>query len=318
MLGTVIRIESKDYYVSGIDTGKVYRCSLRGKFKKDFHLKKEKQYALDIAVIGDDVEFLVNADGTGVIDKIGKRKNYLSRKAPRTKGASYRGERLEQIIAANIDYLIIVSSVDEPVFNNRVIDRFLVTAESSNINSIIVINKLDLGINRGIKECLDVYKQIGYPVIKTSTIEGKGIQTLKKLLKRKRSLFWGQSGVGKSSLLNTVFPKLNLSVGEISSFNLKGKHTTVTSSMIEVEKNTFIIDTPGIREIDPFGIRKEDLGHYFIEFAPFISGCKYNTCTHNHEPQCGVEKAFDENLISAYRYESYLRLLETIEEDILF
>jgi len=131
-------------------------------------------------------------------------------------------------------------------------------------------------------------------------------------------LFWGHSGVGKSSLLDKLFPQLNLETGVISSFTDKGTHTTVTSIMLEVEKGTFIIDTPGVREIDPYGIRKEDLGHYFTEFAEFINNCKFSTCTHHHEPGCAVIKAVENHKISYERYESYLRILDTIEEDIIF
>ncbi len=131
-------------------------------------------------------------------------------------------------------------------------------------------------------------------------------------------MFWGQSGVGKSSIINKIYPGLDLGVGEISNFTDKGKHTTVTSIMIEAEKDTFIIDTPGVREIDPYGIRKEDLGHYFIEFPDFALDCRFNTCTHLHEPGCAVIEAVEKGQISPERYDSYLRILETIEQDIVF
>jgi len=137
-------------------------------------------------------------------------------------------------------------------------------------------------------------------------------------LKGKINLFWGHSGVGKSSLFNSLYPSLNLKVGLISSFNQKGKHTTVTNYLIKVEKDTYIIDTPGIREIDPYGIHRRDLGHYFKEFSEFTSGCKFSTCTHNHEPGCMVIEAVQSGKISEIRYNSYLRILETIEDDIIF
>ncbi len=151
-----------------------------------------------------------------------------------------------------------------------------------------------------------------------SVLTGKGVDAIKEKLKGKKNLFFGHSGVGKSSLINMLFPQLSLKTGEISSFTDKGTHTTVTSIMIKVDENTYVIDTPGIREIDPFGIRKEDLGHYFIEFINFISECKFNTCTHYHEPGCAVIKAVEDGEITIERYDSYLRMLETIEEDILF
>ena len=145
-----------------------------------------------------------------------------------------------------------------------------------------------------------------------------GVDLLKDEISGSKNLFWGHSGVGKSSLLNKMFPLLNLKIGEVRQFTSKGTHTTVTSQLIKVEENTFIIDTPGIREIDPYGIRKSDLGHYFVEFADFINRCKFNTCTHNHEPGCAVSDAVEKGLIPEERYDSYLRMLDTVEDDLHF
>ncbi len=294
------------------------RCSLRGKFKKDFNLKKNKLYHTDIAAIGDYVHYELNEDGTGVINEIDPRKNYISRKAPKIRGASYRGERLEQIVAANIDNLFIVGSLVKPEFNNKVIDRFIVAGESSDLNIIIIINKTDLDKEETYKNWLSLYQNIGYKVIPTSKITGEGIDQLKKEVLNNKNIFWGHSGVGKSSLLNSMFPGLDLEIGEVSNFTDKGKHKTVTSHMIKIAEGTYVIDTPGVREIDPFGIRKEDLGHYFIEFQLFAENCRFNTCTHNHEPGCQVIEGVESGQISEVRYESYLRLLETIEEDIVY
>jgi ribosome biogenesis GTPase len=260
----------------------------------------------------------MNADGTGVIHKIDKRKNYLSRKAPKIRGAGFRGERLEQIIASNLDNLLIFSSVLEPAFNNKVLDRLLIMGETAHIPLSIIINKVDLDVNGTIKEWKDLYDSIGYKVFITSTISNQGLNDLRKSLQGKKNLFFGHSGVGKSSLLNKLFPELELKVGKISGFTDKGTHTTVTSTMIQIDEETFVIDTPGIREIEPFGIRKEDLGYYFIEFSEYINECKFNTCTHYHEPGCAVIEAVEKGAISLHRYESYLRILETIEEDINF
>lgn len=273
---------------------------------------------LDIAAVGDIVEFNLNKDGTGVITEIHPRRNKISRKAPRIKGASIRGERLEQIIAANVDNLIIVSSWLNPKFNNRLIDRMIVVAESSSVEPIIVINKIDLDSNNERTQWVNLYKQIGYNVFETSTINKFGLDELKKFLKGKTNLFWGHSGVGKSSLLNQLYPGLNLKVSEISNYTLKGRHTTVTVLMKKVDDNTYVIDTPGIREIDPYGIKKEDLCHYFKDFKDFIYNCKFNTCTHHHEPDCAVVKACNEGKINEERYKSYLNILETIEEDLFF
>lgn len=275
-------------------------------------------YATDVAVVGDLVQYEMNKDGTGVINKIMERKNYLSRKAPRFKGASYRGERLEQVIAANIDNVFIVASVKEPDFNYKSVDRFLVACESSHLKICIIINKTDLIDDENYDLWRDLYASIGYEVIFTSVISGEGIEEVADLIPGNKNLFWGHSGVGKSSILNELYPELNLKVGEVSSYSQKGIHTTVTSTMIYVGNNTYIIDTPGIREIDPYGIRKEDLSHYFIEFNKYFKDCRFNTCTHHHEPGCAVIEAVEKEEVSMERYDSYLRILDSIEEDLNF
>ena len=300
------------------ECGETIRCSLRGRYKKEFELKKNKQSILDIVCVNDNVDYEDVTPGVGVINTIYKRKNYISRKAPKIKGATFRGERLEQVIASNIDLFFIVSSVESPKFNNKVIDRFLVIAESSNIIPIIVINKCDLFYDEEVKFWEKLYKNIGYNVFVTSTETGKNIKKLSGLIKGKTSIFWGQSGVGKSSLINKLFPELNLRVGEISDYNNKGRHTTVSVNLYLGKENSNLIDTPGIREIDPFGIKKEDLSHYFLEFNKHRFDCRFNTCTHNHEPGCAIDRAVESGEISPERYDSYLSLLNTIEDDMLF
>lgn len=275
-------------------------------------------YHTDFAAVGDNVFYDLNADGSGVIYEILPRKNYLARKAIKTRGSSYRGERLEQIIASNIDNIFIVTSTFEPDFNNKTLDRFLVSCESSHIKTFIIINKIDLADKSSIKVWANLYKNIGYNVFLTSILDSSGIDKILKSLKGKKNLFWGQSGVGKSSILNLLYQNLNLKVGEISSYTSKGTHTTVTSTMIYVGNETYIIDTPGVRGIDPFGIRKEDLSYYFIEFKNFIPNCRFNTCTHLHEPGCAVISAVGNGEISEERYDSYLRILNTVEKDINF
>jgi len=292
------------------------RCSLRGRFQKEYSLKKDKLYAVDIVCVGDKIEFDFNKDGSGVITKILPRDNYISRKAPRIKGAGVRGQRLEQIVAANIDNLIIVSSTQTPKFNNRLIDRLIVAGESSDVQPIIVINKIDLDKEKEFLPWVELYRGIGYEVYETSVTKNIGIDKLKRTLQNKKNLAWGQSGVGKSSLLNILYPELNFKTGAVSNYTSKGIHTTVTSVMKNVDGDTFVIDTPGIREIDPYGIKHEDLGHYFIEFGKYINDCRFNTCTHNHEPGCAVCDALSSGDISAERYQSYLNILETIEEDL--
>ncbi|MCF8412589.1 MAG: ribosome small subunit-dependent GTPase A [Melioribacteraceae bacterium] len=317
MLGRVHKIESKDYYVFSGEKN-IVRCSLRGIFKKEYSLKKDKQYKLDIVAVGDVVELETNADGTGVIYNIHKRKNYLSRKAPRIKGASYRGERLEQIIASNLDNIFIVASVKNPKFNNRLIDRIIVAAESSHIAVHIIINKTDLDKKRDYKGWVDIYNSLGYEVIPTNKFSDEGIEKILTAAEGKTNIFWGMSGVGKSTILNRVHPQLNLKIGDIGEKSGKGQHTTVTAVMNLINANTAVIDTPGIREIDPYGITQENLGHYFVEFEEFINECRFNSCTHNHEPGCAVQDAFNDNLITEERFESYLNMLDSIEDDMIF
>lgn len=272
---------------------------------------------MDIVTVGDQVEFELNQDGTGVIHSIAERRNYLSRKAPRVKGASFRGERLEQIIAANLDYLFIVSSIKKPQFSHRLIDRLLVAGESSNVEVILIINKVDLDKKDHAANWKEFYEEIGYKTY-LSSVTNKELpaKEIRKLINGKTSVFWGHSGVGKSSILNFLYPQLNLKVNEVSEYSSKGRHTTVTVRMEKVDIETFIIDTPGIREIEPYGITKENLSHYFIEFGEFINNCKFNTCTHHHEPGCAVMEAVNEDKISELRYDSYLKMLETIEDDV--
>lgn len=300
-----------------LEDDSVVRSVLRGKFKKEFALKKDKQFVLDVAAVGDYVTVEMQEDGTGRIVKVHDRENYLSRKAPKMKGAAHRGERLEQIVAANVDLLVIVMSCKNPEFNNKLLDRIIVTAESSSIDVLILFNKIDLD-DGAIDKWQNLYGDIGYKTVPTSVVDSKGLDLVMSELKDKTSLFWGPSGVGKSSILNKLFPELNLKVKKVSSATTKGRHTTVTSILEKVEPNTFVVDTPGMREIDPYGIMKEDLGHYFVEFNPAHYECKFNTCTHHHEPGCAVVEAVEKGGISVERYESYLNLLETIEEDLFF
>ncbi len=180
------------------------------------------------------------------------------------------------------------------------------------------MNKTDLRYDEEIRYWISLYSGLGYKVYETQAVNSSGISEIKNTLKNSTSVFWGASGVGKSSLLTAMFSELNLRIGEISESSNKGKHTTVTSVLLNPEEGVSIIDTPGIREIEPFGIKKEDLGHYFREFTGYLNNCRFNTCTHNHEPGCAVYEAAEREKISLERYESYLNLLETIEDDMFF
>ncbi|MCF6270754.1 MAG: ribosome small subunit-dependent GTPase A [Melioribacteraceae bacterium] len=289
-------------------------CRLPGRFKNKYHLKQNKQYVLDIVTVGDRVKISLNKDGRGEIIKIMDRDNFFSRKAPRLKGTAGKGERLEQIFASNLDSIVIITSADQPIFNNRLTDRIIVAAESSQINVNIVINKSDIGSEEEIADWKEIYESCGYQVIVTSVVSNIGLYELKESLSNSANLFCGQSGVGKSSLLNALYPKLDFKVGEVSESSNKGKHTTVASILKKVDNNTIIIDSPGIREFAPFGLKKEDLGYYFIDILPYINGCKFNRCIHLHEPNCAVIDAVEKEEISIERYYSYLNILENLED----
>lgn len=313
MKGIVSRIESKDYYV--LFENKEIRCVLRGKLKIEAEWKKDKLLYTDLIVVGDIVDFQLLSDGTGIIEEIPERKNYLSRKAPFIKGVSEKGRRFEQIIAANVDYTFCVTSVAKPPFNNRVLDRMIVTAESCETIPIIIMNKIDLNKKKKKDFWYDLYTTLGYKVIRTSVITDEGIDEIKKIIKGKTSVFIGHSGVGKSSIMNKLDSRINQKTGEISEAWNKGKHVTVTAQLFQIDDNTYVIDTPGVREIEPFGISREDITHYFKEIAFFARDCRFNTCTHTHEPDCKVKEALEEGIIPEERYISYLRLVETLEED---
>lgn len=314
ILVKVYKVESKDYYVID-ENGNSIICRLPGRFKNKYHLKGNKQSVLDIVTVGDRVKISLNQDGRGEITKIMERDNLFSRKAPLLRGTAGKGERLEQIFAANIDNIVIVASANDPEFNNRLIDRITVAAESSHIGVILVINKSDIGVAEEIEEWKEVYASCGYKVIVTSVLQNIGLYELNEAIKNSTNIFCGLSGVGKSSLLNSLFPQLNFKVGEVSESLHKGKHTTVSSVLQKVDEKTVIIDSPGIREFAPYGIKREDLSHHFAEFREYLNNCKFNTCTHQHEPGCEVINAVDSELISAERYYSYLTILENIEDE---
>ena len=248
------------------------------------------------------------------VDKISKDKGMIvERLERRNEFARWNNKRNRpQTIAANIDYLICVASSGNPPFRPRFIDRMLVMANES-IKILIVLNKSDLGVDEAVKLRMKDYKRIGYEYIICSAETGDNIDTLKNIISGNISAFVGQSGVGKSTLLNILYPGHKLKTAEISLQNDRGKHTTNHSKLIFEETGGFI-DTPGIREIEIFGIEKGSLGFHFREFADFAGNCKFQPCSHKSEPGCAVRKAVEDGLIHSDRYESYLRILSGIEQ----
>lgn len=283
--------------------GEVIECRLPGKFRLD---KKE---VTNPVAVGDFVEVKREDDGTGTITEIYERENYIPRQAT-------HGRRGEQTLVANIDRAWVVLSLRKPKFNQGFTDRFLVICEAYEVPAGVIINKMDLakkGDPEFVEEVEEVYKSIGYPVLKTSIKDSESIQTLADELKGKTSVFIGPSGVGKTSLLNSIDPGLNLKTGEISSYSKKGKHTTTFARLIPLKNSGFIVDTPGIRELGLVNIEPAELSLYFPEMIEPRQHCKFYNCTHYHEPQCGVKEAYEAGKIDPDRYHSYLKMLDSLE-----
>lgn len=281
--------------------GETLEVSLRGR------LKKEDGQTLKLAV-GDQV--IVRQDSRGeawAIEEIEPRRSVLSRREP---GGRY-GER---ILAANIDQVIIVFSAAQPEPQLRMLDRFLIITEASELKPVIVVNKVDLVGDEQVRKTFEVYSRIGYDLHTTSAIDGTGIDEFKAALSDMTSVLTGPSGVGKSSLINAIYPNLNLRVGEVSEAVNKGRHTTVGATLVPLPESGYIVDTPGLREVGLWGFVPEEFASCFPEFVPYIGECRFGDCSHRHEPGCEIRNRVTTGDISAERYESYVTLLAEIEE----
>ncbi len=256
--------------------------------------------------VGDHVEFYVlQEEGAGLITKIFPRKNHIIRKATKLSKESH-------ILAANLDQAIIIVTLAEPRTSTGFIDRFLITAEAYHIPAIIIFNKIDLYDKNRMDELetlKDVYEAAGYPGISVSALTGENCEDVKELLKQKVSLLAGHSGVGKSALINTIEPGLDLKTQAISSVHKKGVHTTTFARMFKLSFGGYIIDTPGIKEFGLFDLDRNTLAERYPEMRALMHGCKYTNCTHLHEPGCAVKEALKDGKISKIRYEGYLRIM---------
>jgi ribosome biogenesis GTPase / thiamine phosphate phosphatase len=290
------------WYQVRMEDGSIWDCRLRGKFKLD-----DKKITNPIAV-GDRVNISVDQEEVkkGIIEEILPRENYIIRK-------STRKEKYGHIIAANLDQAILVATLVHPRTSLGFIDRFLVSAESYRIPTTIVFNKKDLldeAAFEQLQELISLYENLGYPCLAVSAFDPKDILSIKNILGGKITLFSGHSGVGKSTLINELSPHIAQRTAEVSSFANKGVHTTTFAEMFELYKDTYIIDTPGIKELGLMEIGEEELSHYFPELRDLIGECRFHNCSHTHEPGCAIEEAFNNGEISASRYESYLSMLE--------
>ena len=279
------------------DTGETYPASLRGRLKQGEHEK---------LAVGDDVVVEREArDDAWTIVEILPRRSKLARRAP-------GGGPGERVVAANIDQVVVVFAIAEPEPHVRMLDRFLVIAEGNELPSRIVVNKIELSPKATV--LFGEYEKIGYPVHYTSVKRGDGLRELKEALHGRVSALTGPSGVGKSSLLNAMFPGLNLRVGEISRSVMKGRHTTVGADLHPLPEAGYVVDTPGLREVGVWGLDARELDRCFPEMRPLLEQCRFGDCTHRVEPGCGVREAIERGEVSRERYESYLKLRQELEE----
>ena len=304
MRGRIIKSTGSWYEVED-EKRQRWSCRLRGKFKIA-GLKVTNPIAVGDWVIFEPED---KDDRQGVIKDIEPRDNYIIRK-------SIKNRHQGHIIAANIDQAILIATLAMPRTSLGFIDRFLVTAESFRIPAVLVFNKKDLLNEEGlehIEELRQVYEPLGYPCHVLSATQEEGIEQFKEILHEKLSLLSGHSGVGKSTLLNAISPEAAQKTSEISAFASKGTHTTTFAEMFAIDEKSWVIDTPGIKELGLIDMEEDPLSHYFPEMRDLIGECRFHNCTHAHEPGCAVIEALKAGEIAPSRYENYISML--IEED---
>ncbi len=307
MKALVIRNTGSWYVVKDLETGTEVNCKIKGNFR----IKGIR--TTNPVAVGDRVTVAVNSDGTGYITAIEPRRNYIIRRASNLSKESH-------ILAANIDCAVLIVTLFHPTTSTTFIDRFLATAEAYRVPAIIVINKTDL-LGEDDLEYLDavtyLYRSIGYTVLHLSAKTGDGIDRLMQELKGKISLMSGNSGVGKTTIINDLIPGLDLKTAEISEMHDTGIHTTTFSEMFQLPGDDagYIIDTPGVRGFGTIEMNRNEVAHYFPEIFEIGHQCRYGDCTHTHEPHCAVLEALEEQRIAQSRYNSYLSILEDCDPD---
>ena len=304
MKGFVIK-NTGSWYSVKTDDGKVVECKIKGNFR----LKGIR--STNPVAVGDHVEIALNQEGTAFITHIDERRNYIIRKSQNLSKQSH-------IIAANVDQAFLIVTVNYPQTSTTFIDRFLASAEAYSVPVVLVFNKRDIlsDDERHYQQSMvHLYETIGYECREISAATGEGIEGLHKLLKGKITLLSGNSGVGKSTLINQILPEANLRTAEISDAHNTGMHTTTFSEMLELPEGGYIIDTPGIKGFGTFDMEPEELTSSFREIFHFSKDCKFSNCTHTHEPGCAVLKALENHYIAQSRYQSYLGMLEDKDEN---
>jgi len=288
------------------DNGETIRCRLKGKFK----IKGLK--VTNPLAVGDDVLYSMeegDEKDLGIITDILPRKNYIIRKSVHKTAHGH-------MIASNLDQAIVVVTLTFPKTSMGFIDRFLVSAEAYRIPAIIIFNKKDLLDSEAEElqnEVIEMYESIGYRCLSISALTGENMEDVLELIDQKTSLFSGHSGVGKSELINNIIPDLDLATSEVSEFANKGVHTTTFAEMFEAKPNTFIIDSPGIKELGLMEMENQEISHYFPEMRAFLGECKFNNCLHVNEPKCKIKEMVEQEIIPISRYESYLSMLENYD-----
>lgn len=292
------------WYNIRTESGEQLNARLAGK------IRLEGRKSTNPVVVGDWVEYTLE-DENGVIQSIEPRKNYIIRR-------SLNLSKQTHILASNIDQAVLIATLAFPRTSTGFIDRFLVTCEAYNVPVTIVFNKKDL-MNEAMlevqQELIAVYENIGYHCMLVSSYDSSDQEKMKVLLKDKTTLVAGHSGVGKSTLINSIQPQLELKTGVISAAHAKGKHTTTFTELFELSFGGFVIDSPGIKELGLVEMKKEEVGHYFPEIREHMNDCRFNNCTHESEPGCAIKKAVEEGEIDAERYHNYLKMLHSDEMD---
>ncbi len=305
--GVVVRTGGASYVVE-CDDGRQVRCrTVPGTVSGN--------EGESLVAVGDRVSFRPKPSGTGmpegVIDRVEPRTSALVRRRDVRRN---RSKETDQVIAGNIDQLVVVSSADDPPLNRRLIDRYLAFAESEHLPLLLVVNKSDLADPVALEEALETYRSLGCTICCVSAARRTGLEELREHLAGKVSAFSGHSGVGKSTLINLLLGRKELKTARISYRTGKGVHTTSSATMLRLPEGGYVIDTPGIREFNLSGITRENLRFYFTEFLRLMPDCGFSSCTHTVEPGCAVLRAAESGAIDPERYESYLALFDTLEE----
>ena len=294
------------WYRAKSEAGDMYNARIKGVFKI------EGLTSSNPIAVGDWVEMdLENElESTATINGIHPRKNYIARTSPHNKNQHH-------IIASNLDQSLLFATMRQPKTSHGFIDRFLVSSEAYHLPSIIIFNKADIYRDKEKEryaEMEETYTKIGYKVVLASVINGQGIDEVKSMLENKISLLSGHSGVGKSSLINAIFPELDLRVNEVSAWSGKGMHTTTFAEMFDLPSGGKVIDTPGVKEFGIVDIKRQELAHYFPEMLARMNDCHFNDCMHINEPGCAIKEALNKDEIAVDRYVSYMSILDTISD----